>query len=103
MRLAALAALIISGCASLENTAPPVTPAMVSASGGASPATLEDGRRIFTGACTACHSAKPAARYSESEWHRIVGEMAARTKLDASRQSILLAYLTAARAVPPVH
>ena len=99
--LACFAALVLGGCASLESVAPPVTPALVAASRGASAATLGEGRRIFTGACTACHSADPVGRFSTGEWHRIVGEMADRSKLDAARQSALLAYIAAAKATPP--
>ena len=54
-------ALVITGCASLESVAPPVTAAVVGASGGASGATLEEGRRIFAGACTSCHAADPVS------------------------------------------
>lgn len=96
-----LAALALSGCASLETIAPPVTPALVGASRGAAAGTLEEGRRIFTGACTACHAADPVTKYSASEWRGIVADMSARTKLSSSREAALLAYLTAVRATPP--
>lgn len=95
------AALALSGCASLETIAPPVTPGLVGASRGAAVGTLEEGRRIFTGACTACHAADPVKKYSVSEWRGIVADMSARTKLTPARESALLAYLTAARSTPP--
>lgn len=102
IRGAALAAtaLVISGCASLQSVAPPVTAAVVGASGGASVATLEEGRRIFAGACTSCHAADPVSKYSATEWHAIVDDMAERTKLDGNRRAALLAYITAVKAAP---
>ncbi len=93
-------ALVIGGCASLPSVAPPVTAALVSASGGASVATLEEGRRIFAGACTACHSADPVSTYTLAEWHDIVADMAPRTKLDETRRAALLAYIAAVKAAP---
>ncbi len=95
------AALALGGCASLEMIAPPVTPALVGASRGAAAGTLEEGRRIFTGACTACHAADPVTKRTAGEWRGIVSEMSARTKLTPPREAALLAYLTAARATPP--
>ena len=90
----------LGGCASLQSVAPPVTPAVVSASGGASVATLEEGRRIFAGACTSCHAADPVSRYTLAEWRDIVADMAPRTKLDDHRRGALLAYITAVKAAP---
>ena len=102
MRFALLApvavASLLAGCASTGSVAPPVTPAMVSAAGGASAATLEEGRRIFAGPCTACHVADPVSRYSLAEWRAAVDEMAPRTKLDPTRRAALLAYIAAAKA-----
>ena len=101
LMLLAGAALLIAGCASLQTVAPPVTPAMVTASGGAAQATLEEGRRIFAGACTACHAADPVSKYSLAEWRDIVDDMADRTKLYGARKDALLAYIAAAKATPP--
>lgn len=99
--LVALTAIAAGGCASLETIAPPVTPALVRASRGVPAGILEEGRRIFTGACTACHAADPVAKHSASEWRTIVADMAVRTKLSPSREAALLAYLTAVCATPP--
>ena len=97
---AAIGVIALAGCASLENAAPPVTPALL-ATGGGSLQTLEEGRRIFTGACVACHSAEPVGKHSSAEWRSIVAEMAPRAKLTPARQSALLAYILAAKATPP--
>jgi uncharacterized membrane protein len=95
----ALAGPLLGGCASIETVAPPVTPVMVAALPGASTTLLEEGRRIFTRACTSCHSAEPVERYSIEAWREIVIDMSERTKLDASEKSALLAYLAAAKHV----
>ena len=86
-----------AGCASLESVAPPVTPAMR----GAPASTLEEGRGIFTRTCTACHAADAVSEHSVGEWREIVARMSHRAKLDAARESALLAYLTAAHSTPP--
>lgn len=88
--------LSLGGCAGLTNVAPPVTPAMIAAGGGAAPATLEAGRRVFTMQCTACHRADPVAKYGFDEWRGIVADMKERTKLSDGQEAALLAYLRAA-------
>ncbi len=95
MRIHFLVVLAIAGCASAGKIAPPVTPAMVSAAHGAPAETLNEGRRIFTGPCTACHAADPVTSRPSAEWRRIVDEMAPRTKLSPDRRAALLAYLLA--------
>ena len=97
----AIAALGTGGCVSRETIAPPVTAALLGASHGSTAATLEEGRRIFTGACATCHAADPVAKHSTREWGRIVADMAGRTKLTPPREAALLAYLAAARATLP--
>lgn len=86
-----------AGCASISTIIPPVTPALSTASSGTPMATLEDGRRTYVTACTACHNADPVTKYSADEWREIVSRMGGRAKLDAARQSALLSYLVAAR------
>lgn len=95
----ALSALALPGCATF--VPPPVTPAMVSASRGASAATLEGGRALFAGRCTACHSADPLEKYPLSRWREIVADMAHRSKIDTAQESAILTYIAAAQAMPP--
>ena len=98
-RHAALGAIAagLCGCAMTQNVAPPVTAAMVAASDGHSAEVLKEGRRLFAGRCTSCHAADPVASRSVAEWHRIVDDMADRSKLTAADRSALLAYISAAR------
>ena len=100
--IAACCLLASNSCTRTQRNAPPVTPAMIGASHDATAATLEEGRRIFTGACTSCHSADPVENHAIEAWRSIVAKMAPRTKIDAAREAALLAYLTAASATPPV-
>ena len=93
--IAAAASLALGGCA-VTSVAPPVTPALVTASGGKSAVTLAVGRELFAGRCTTCHSADPIGKYSVAKWREIVGDMSHRAKLDASQLAALLAYITAA-------
>ena len=90
------ASLALGGCA-VVSVAPPVTPALVAASGGKSATTLALGREMFAGRCTTCHAADPTGKYSVTRWREIVGDMAHRAKLDPSQEAALLAYITAAR------
>ena len=94
--LAAICSISVSSCVSMDTIAPPVTPALLSASRGHSAQTIEEGRRIFVGACTACHTADPVSAYSVEKWRIIVADMAERTKLTPTREAALNAYITAA-------
>jgi hypothetical protein len=94
----AVIAVTVGGCVSLENVAPPVTPAMTGH--GASLAMLNEGRRVFAGPCTACHTADPVSKHGLAEWHDIVDDMAPRAKLDLTRRAALLAYITAVKSAP---
>lgn len=86
----------VAGCANLSSIAPPVTPAMVAASGGSNTETLESGRRIYTDQCTACHSAEPVVNHGPAEWRRIVADMGQRSRLNRDQESALIAYILAA-------
>lgn len=81
------------------SVAPPVTPAMVHAAHGATAEELKEGRRIFAGACTACHNADPVGKYRVAEWRAIIDDdMGARARLDAKARAALLAYISAVAA-----
>ena len=100
-RLLAGAALAVFASGCVGTVPPPVSPAMLRVSRGATAQTLEAGRTTLTTRCASCHQVYPVAAYSAARWAEIVEEMAERTKLDASQQAALLAYLTAAHATPP--
>jgi mono/diheme cytochrome c family protein len=88
--LAPLLLLGLSGCASLEETAP-----IVSTGAGASSATLYLGRKIYTQQCTACHAAEPVTAYTAAQWAKILPDMAERSKLAPDQAAALRAYVVA--------
>ena len=92
--------LALWGCET-SGIAPPITPALVAASGGKKPALLAHGRELFTGRCTTCHSADPPSKYTGEKWREIVRDMAGRAKLSEEDQAAILAYLAAARGAAP--
>ncbi len=56
---------------------------------------VEEGRRLYFGRCTACHSPEPVRDYSPSEWKTIVPDMAAESNLTAAQTDALWAYIHA--------
>jgi mono/diheme cytochrome c family protein len=99
MTTAAVALFV--GCAMAGSVAPPVTATMLRAAGGISAAKLNEGRRIFGGQCTTCHTADPVSRYTVGEWHAIIDDdMGQRAKLDRNQRDALMAYISAAHSAP---
>ena len=92
-RLFSLAAVLLSGCANLETTAPPV--AMISTR-GKDAASLESGRRVYLEDCTRCHAPEAVREYSAARWPGIIADMAERSHLSASQRHDVLAYVLAA-------
>jgi hypothetical protein len=82
--------------------APPVTPQLVKIA--KSPATeLERGFAIHQVKCAKCHSFENPADYEIDELKfEIVPEMAKKAKLNTVDEKAVLAYLLAARKLPPV-
>lgn len=96
--LAAMCALVLSGCVATETLAPPVTPKMAA---GANTATLEAGRQLYVGRCAKCHSVDPVAKFSAPRWREIISEMAGRSKLSHVEHDAVLAYVLTARTSNP--
>lgn len=90
--------LLLGGCVSVDQLAPAVSPRMAEV-GGTSAATLESGRRLYTGRCAACHSIDPVTKHSPDRWRAIIDDMADEAELTASEKSAVLAYVLAARSV----
>jgi hypothetical protein len=97
MAMAALATLL-GGCATTP-VAPAITPAMQSHS-GAPLQTLKAGRELFVYRCTSCHTVEPVGSHPMSFWRASVREMAGRSKLTATDEAAILAYLAAVRELP---
>lgn len=95
------AGFALAGCASVDNVAPPVTPALLAHASGASANILQEGREIFFGVCTTCHAPDPIGSLTLADWRSAVADMADRSRLSPSRKAALLSYITAAKAAAP--
>jgi mono/diheme cytochrome c family protein len=82
---------------SIETSVPPVRTLPARSSGTAS---LEAGRRIYLEDCTHCHTAQPVRDFAAARWPGIIADMAERTKLSASQEQAVLAYVLAASQAP---
>jgi mono/diheme cytochrome c family protein len=84
--LSALALLIGASCAalSIDNIAPPVS---------ADDHQLYQGRRIYLTKCARCHAPEPVAKYSRSDWDRIMPEMIADTRLATADAEAVTRYV----------
>ena len=88
---------MLAGCAS---TVPSVTQQMAVVS-GQSMGLLEQGRRLYGGPCSSCHAPYAVTSYTPADWGRIMADMSERAKLSAVEHDAVLAYVLAARQVPP--
>ncbi|MHC4948604.1 MAG: hypothetical protein ACYTG1_10115 [Planctomycetota bacterium] len=94
---AGLAALLLAGCATTDELAPPPGPAVLAlgAARGAGPETLDRGRTIYLTKCVRCHSPEAVARYPVSAWEAILPRMAGLTGLtDVEREDVRAYVLT---------
>ena len=83
-----------------ERTAPPVTPAFLSAAGAsASAQSLTEGHRLYTTRCTECHDLELLDSRGGDGWQRAVAGMARRANLTNAEQSRILDYIAAASVV----
>lgn len=83
-------ALFLAGCQSLEQIAPPV--ALISARPSGR---MNLGRELYITKCTKCHAPEPIARYTESEWEKIVADMSVETKLTGEETTAVRDYVMA--------
>ena len=56
---------------------------------------VAEGRRLYLGRCTACHSPERVLDYSPTEWRELMPEMARESKLDAAQERAVMAYVEA--------
>ena len=92
-------AVLLLGCVTTEQMAPPVGPALVEFAGSRSieAGALARGRRVYLSECSTCHSIEPIERYSLSKWKMIAPEMAEESRLDDGERADLFAYLYTVR------
>ena len=99
--LAVVAVALLPGACAPGYMAPPVSPQLVKLS--RSPATeLERGHAIHQAKCAKCHAFEDPAGYPVDELTEdIMPEMARKSKINAADEKAVLAYLLAARKLPP--
>ena len=88
------AALLLVGCKTLEQIAPPADERLAMASGAGLPA-LERGRHIYLNQCTDCHVAEPIRDYNRRQWAEILPEMNHESNLTPAQAADLKAYIDA--------
>jgi len=100
--LAGVAMALMSGSCGPAYTSPPVTPHLSKISH--SPVSqLERGYIVHQTKCAKCHPFENPANYEINQLtHEIMPEMARKSKLDQADEQAVLAYLLAARQVPPL-
>ena len=92
--------LLVFSCAP-SFSAPPVSPQLVKTS-PAPQSRLERGYQVHQAKCAKCHAFEDPADYGVEELTKeIMPVMARKSKLDAADADAVLAYLLAARKMPP--
>ncbi len=99
-RLFALLALsLLPACVSLETAAPPV--ATFATAGRGNYAQLCQGRDLYIGACTKCHSAEPIKKFSLTEWQSdILPRMFKKSKMSGGDAAAVASYVQAVSQAP---
>ncbi|MBL9115115.1 MAG: hypothetical protein JNJ83_08905 [Verrucomicrobiaceae bacterium] len=84
--LSASVLVVLASCAALNVNyiAPPAPPEN---------AKLTLGRRLYLTKCVRCHAPEPVAKYSLEEWHHIMPDMVADSKLPPNEGEALMEYV----------
>jgi len=90
-----VASLIIIGCATIEDLAPPVdaTVLQLAAAHEIDADRLSQGRALYITACARCHRPEPVVRYTRERWRRILPRMSARARFGADEAEAVEAYV----------
>ncbi len=62
---------------------------------------LDEGYKVYTGACTNCHRPKSIYSFSEQSWPHIIDEMSPGAKITPAQQDAVLKYVLAIKATQP--
>ena len=91
--------VLLVGCMTLEQMAPPVDARVVSAAGvyGGHADTMQRGRHVYLTRCADCHSIEPIDRYSLVQWEMILEDMSAEAKLTPDQAGDLEQYVMTIR------
>ncbi len=98
----ALLLVLLTGCASINLSVPPVA-TVAPAADAEMRAQLEQGRAIYLTKCARCHAPEPVREYSAKQWKVILEKMSPNCLLNTTEAAALQAYVAAAVAqVQPV-
>jgi len=91
--------LVLSGCMTIEEMAPPVEGTVIQAASdhGADIESLQRGRALYLNQCIRCHGVEAVDRYSDAKWRELMPEMADEAKLNAHQEQDVLLYVLIAR------
>ncbi len=89
------AAVVVAGCASLEELAPLVGEEAVRLAEikGIDPQRIEGGRAVYVTQCARCHIPEWVGRYSAAQWRQTLPRMTPRAKLTHQEAADLEAYI----------
>lgn len=81
--IAIVMSLIVVGCATIEDLAPPVDATMIELAGAheIDIDRLSRGRELYITACAQCHRPEPVIRYAQDQWRRILPRMSMLARL----------------------
>ena len=90
-----VASLIIIGCATIDDLAPPVDAAVLqlAAAHEIDAERLSQGRALYITACARCHRPEPVVRYTREHWDRILRRMSARAQFSPDEAEAVEAYV----------
>ncbi len=87
--------LVVVGCATIEDLAPPVdaTVLQMAAAHEIDADRLSQGRVLYITACARCHRPAPVVRYAAQRWREILPRMSARARFSPDETEAVEAYV----------
>ncbi len=90
-----VACVVVVGCATIEDLAPPVdaTVLQLAAAHEIDADRLSQGRALYITACARCHRPEAVVRYTREHWGRILPRMSARARFGPDEAEAVEAYV----------
>ncbi|MEE9129583.1 MAG: hypothetical protein V3T84_06155 [Phycisphaerales bacterium] len=90
-----VASLVVVGCATIDDLAPPVdaTVLQLAAAHEIDADRLSQGRVLYITACARCHRPEPVVRYAPQRWRQILPRMSARARFGPDEAEAVEAYV----------
>ena len=89
--------VLVVGCATIDQLAPPVDEVFITAVEGddGSTSILRSGRHVYVTSCARCHSPEAVTSYSRDQWRAIMPRMADEAGLSVDERDAVTAYVMA--------